>query len=338
MRKISLKEAISTRLAGKQVKREHLIIAALVMALIATVYFAWMYLQRTSPVEVIKSAVLPVKQPKWVTTIYGEGNVYLRQPRKVYVHNSQIYVSDTANHRVVVFDYNGRYLRKFGDTGDQKTRLMYPYGVAVVGDEIFVADAGLMKVAVFDHNGNFKRYFAEDVLIKPVDVVFHRNRLYFTDVGRQQVVAVDLDGKEVLVIGKYGRSEPGEFYYPNGLAVTADGRIIVADMNNSRVQVFDTEGKFIEMWTGDLEKHEGYFAAPSGVAVDKAGNAYVADPLCQRVSILNRKGELYNAAQQVGPPEERDSLSLPTGVWIDDKQRLYVADYGNSRIAIYDLK
>ncbi|MEW6193466.1 MAG: hypothetical protein AB1507_08955 [Bacillota bacterium] len=335
---MSLKEAIAARLAGKQVKREHVIIAALVIALLAVLYFGWMYLNRTSPVEGLKAAVLPVRQPKWVATIYGEGNVFLRQPRKVYVHNSQIYVSDTANHRVVVFDYNGHYLRKFGDVADKKSRLMYPYGVAVVGNEIYVADAGLMKVAVLDPNGKFKRYFAEKVLVKPVDVVYYQNRFYFTDVGRQQVVVVDRSGKEVLAIGKYGRDEGGEFYYPNGIAVAPDGRILVADTNNSRVQVFDEQGKFLEIWAGDLAKREGYFAAPSSIALDKRGNVYVADPLCKRVSILDRKGKLFNAAQQVGPPEERDSLSLPWGIWIDDKQRLYVADYGLSRLVIYDLK
>lgn len=143
---MSLKEAVAARLAGKQVKRDHLIIAALVAALLATIYFAWMYLNRTSPIETVKAAVMPVRQPKWVATIYGEGDVFLRQPRKVYVHNNYIYVSDTTNHRVVVFDYNGHYLRKFGDVADKKGRLMYPYGVAVVGNEIYVADAGLMKV------------------------------------------------------------------------------------------------------------------------------------------------------------------------------------------------
>ena len=338
MRNVSLKEAVAARLAGKQVKREHVIIAALVVALLATAYFAWMYLHRTSPVEGLKAAVMPVRPPKWVATIYGEGNVFLRQPRKVYVHSSQIYVSDTSNHRVVVFDYNGHYVRKFGDTGGQKNRLQYPYGIVVVGNEIYVADAGLMKVAVFDLNGKFKRYFGEKALVKPVDMVYHRNRFYFTDVGRQQVVVVDRSGKEVGAIGRYGRGGAGELYYPNGIAVTPDGRILVADTNNSRLQVFDTEGKFLEMWTGDLAKREGYFAAPSSIALDKRGNIYVADPLCQRVSILDRKGKLFNAAQQVGPPEERDSLSLPWGVWIDGRQRLYVADYGNSRVVIYDLK
>jgi DNA-binding beta-propeller fold protein YncE len=332
------KEALETRPAAKRVKREHVIIAALVIALLATIYFGLMYLRRTSPVETIRATFLPLSQPKWVATIYGEGNVFLRQPRKVYVHGNQIYVSDTANHRVVVFDYNGHFVRKFGDTGDEKTRLVYPYGIAVIGSEVFVADAGQMKVAVFDQNGRFKRYFGDKALVHPVDMVFFQNKLYFTDVGRQQVVVMDLTGKETLSIGKYGRSESGEFYYPNGIAIAPDGRILVADTNNSRVQVFDNSGKFIEMWTGDLEKHEGYFAAPSSIALDKEGNAYVADALCQRVSMLDKEGKLVFGVTQVGRSDEKDALSLPTGVFVDDKQRLYVAEYGNSRIVVYDLK
>ncbi|MEW6574617.1 MAG: 6-bladed beta-propeller, partial [Bacillota bacterium] len=257
---------------------------------------------------------------------------------KVYVHNNQIYVSDTANHRVVVFDYNGRYLRKFGDTGDEKTRLMYPYGIAIVGSEIYVADAGLSKVAVFDLNGKFKRYFGEKVLGKPVEAVYYKNKLYFTDVGRQQVVVLDLSGKEVLTIGKYGRSGAGEFYYPQSLAITPDGRILVTDTNNSRVQVFDANGKFLEMWTGDVSNGQGFFAAPSGVAVDKKGNAYIVDPFCKWVRVMDKKGEPAGVVQQVGRQEDRDTMSLPTGVHVDDNQRLYVADYGTSRIVIYDLK
>ncbi|MEW6182841.1 MAG: 6-bladed beta-propeller [Bacillota bacterium] len=331
-------EALETRPAGRQIKREHVIIAALVIALLATIFFAWMFLRKTNPMETIKAAVMPIKPPRWVATIYGEGNVFLQSPRKVSVFGNRIYVSDTANHRVVVFDYNGHYVRKFGDTGDQKNRLMYPYGVAVIGKKVYVVDAGLSKVAVFNQNGRFERYFGEKVLQRPVDVAFYQNRLFFTDVGRQQVVALNLSGKEVLSIGKYGTGGSGDFYYPNGLAVAPDGRILVADTNNSRVQVFDAKGKFLEMWTGNIAKQEGFFASPSSITLDKKGNAYVADPLCQRVSILDPKGKLVYASQEVGPPDNKDSLALPTGVWVDGKQRLYVADYGNSRVVIYDLK
>lgn len=326
------------RLSGYKVKTTHVIIASLAAALALVVWFGWMYLNKTNPVEAVKAAVAPVSPPKWVATVYGDGGVFLNQPRSVYVHNNQIYVSDTSNHRVVVFDYNGRYVRKFGDAGDEKTRLEFPYGVAVVGNEVFVADAGRMKVAVYDMAGNFVRYFGEGVLKKPVNIVYHDGKLYFTDVVRQQVVVTDTSGKELFSIGKPGQKEPGEFYFPNGLAVAPDGRIFVADTNNSRVQVFDPQGKFLAIWQGDVEKAQGYFAAPANIALDKAGNLYVADPLTQRVAVVDPAGNMLTVVQQAGPPESGENLLIPSGIWIDGRQRLYVVDYGGSRLVIYDLK
>ncbi|TDA67751.1 MAG: hypothetical protein D9V47_09550 [Clostridia bacterium] len=333
------KPGLAGKLAGIQVKVTHVIIAALCAALGTVVWFGWMYVNKTSPVETVQAAVAPVTaRPRWVATVYGEGDVFLNQPRSVYVHSNQIYVSDTSNHRVVVFDYNGRYVRKFGDTGDEKTRLAFPYGVAVVGGEVFVADAGLMKVAVFDAAGNFLRYFGEDVLKKPVNIVYQDGKLYFTDVVRQQVVVMDTAGKELLSIGKPGQKEPGEFHYPNGLAVAPDGRIFVADTNNSRVQIFDPDGKFLAIWQGDVAKAQGYFAAPTNIALDKAGNVYVADPLTRRVAVVDKDGNMLGAVEQAGPPEQGETLSLPSGVYVDGRQRLFVADYGGSCVAIYDLK
>lgn len=67
MKRDDLKEeAVAARLAGKQVKREHVIIAGIVIALVAVVLFAWWYLHRISPLETLKAAVMPVRPPKWV--------------------------------------------------------------------------------------------------------------------------------------------------------------------------------------------------------------------------------------------------------------------------------
>ncbi|WP_418792131.1 6-bladed beta-propeller [Phosphitispora sp. TUW77] len=130
---MKLNKALGTGLAGKQIKRDHLITFLLLIIIIGGVCFFWTYLRQTSPLEIIKTAVMPVtQQAKWVATIYGDGNVYLTQPRTVYVHKDRIYVSDTGNHRIVIFDYNGRYISKFGDSGDEKERLIFPYGMAVV--------------------------------------------------------------------------------------------------------------------------------------------------------------------------------------------------------------
>lgn len=334
---MSNQEGLSIRLTGKKVKVTNVITAALILAIILIIIFLWTYYQSINPLEELKAKFLPIRQPpKWVATIYGEESVYLNQPRSVYVYNREIYVSDTGNHRVVVFDDNGKYLRKFGDTGDRQQRLMYPYGLAVVGNEVLVSDAGLNRVAVFDLNGRFRRFFPVKIS-RPISVVYQSGKLYFTDIALQQVVVTDTEGNELVRTGRSGRSAAGEFYYPNGLTVASDGRIFVADTNNRRVQVLDPQGKFLEKWGGGPDKGEGYFTAPTGIALDREGNAYVVDPINRWVSIIDPKGNLLTVVQQVGKPEEGDALFLPTGVWVDDRQHLYVADYSASRIIIYDL-
>jgi len=320
----------------KQFKLSHVITAVLCITLAGVIYFGWTYLNKISPVEDVLATFMPVRQPQWVATIYGENGILLNQPRKVHVAGNEIYVSDTSNNRVVVFDYQGHFIRKFGDTG--KVRLVFPYGITVVGERVFVADAGLMKVATYDRNGRFTGFFAEYLIRKPVDVIHHQGRLYFTDVARHQVVVTDMAGKELLSFGKPGKGPAEMFWFPNGVAVTSDGRILVADTNNSRIQVFSAEGAFLEIWQGDVENGNTYFATPTSLALDKADNVYAADPLTQRIMVLDRDGHPVGALQAVGPQNEGDALSLPFGVCVDNRQRLYVADYGGSRVVIYDLK
>lgn len=316
-------------------KLTHIITAVLCMALAGTIFFGWTYLHKTNPVEDILAMVMPVQQPRWVATIYGENGVFLNQPRKVYAAGNKIYVSDTSNHRVVVFDYYGHFIRKFGDSGEGT--LVFPYGITVVGDRVFVADAGLKRVATYNRNGRFTGFFAKDLLRKPVDVVYHQGRLYFTDVARQQVVVTDLAGQELLSFGKPGKNS-AEFSFPNGIAVTPDNRILVADTNNSRIQVFNAEGKLLDIWQGEIEKGNAYFASPTGITLDKAGNVYVADPLIQQIIILDRAGQLVGTFYAGDPQSEGDTLPLPFGICVDNRQRLYVADCGGSKVVIYDLK
>src|SRR5436309_1949925 len=42
---------------------------------------------------------------------------------------------------------------------------------------------------------------------------------------------------------------PGQFNLPHGIAVLADGRVLVADRENDRIQLFDPEGKYLDQWT-----------------------------------------------------------------------------------------
>lgn len=324
----------------KQIKTTHVIIGTLCVVIAGMAYFGWTYLTRTSPLDDIRTVVTPAgrKAPTWIATIYGEPGALLDSPRKIHVAGNEIYVADTGNNRILVFDYSGRFVRKIGEgeVGAEGS-LTFPYGMALVGDNLYVADAGMGKVMVFSKEGVFKGYFGEGIFTKPVDIAVHDGKLYFTDVGHHQVIVVGLDESEVLRFGGPGKSGEGVFWFPNGLVVLNDGRIAVADTNNSRIQVFSPQGEYLETWQGDINRGQAHFASPSGLAIDKEGNIYVADPLTRRIMSVDANGEPIGVVQQVGSPGDGDALGIPYGVAVDSRQRLYVVDYGEHRLVIYDL-
>ena len=61
-----------------------------------------------------------------------------------------IYVADTGNNRVQVFDPSGVFQSTFGSFGSGNGQFSDPYGIAVgSGGNIYVADTGNSRVQVF---------------------------------------------------------------------------------------------------------------------------------------------------------------------------------------------
>jgi hypothetical protein len=97
----------------------------------------------------------------------------------------------------------------------------------------------------------------------------HRGRLYVADVGRHDVVRVDLGTGTVKVIGREGAG-PGEFRAPLLMEVLEDDRLAVYDIQLNRISLFDTAGRFVSSVlvpdaVGRLES----------MAADNRGNLYV---------------------------------------------------------------
>lgn len=276
---------------------------------------------------------------KHVATVYGDQDVMLGESRSVFVADERIYISDTSNHRVVVLDYNGKFLHKFGDVPQGSwPGMSFPYGLTIVDDRIYVVDAGAMRVAVFNLEGHFISNFAIDTLVKPVNIVFRDELFYITDVSRQQIVVLDREGREVLSFGRFGREgNPGELNYPNGLAVDENGQIYVADTNNSRIQIFNRDGEFLASWQGNVGRGAGVLTAPMNITLDRNNHLYVTDPLTYRIIVLDQEGKIADMITNVPEGRNPGSFSLPSGIYIDANDRLFVSDTGNRRLVIYQL-
>ncbi|MCZ6820249.1 MAG: NHL repeat-containing protein [Calditrichaeota bacterium] len=126
---------------------------------------------------------------------WGEGQ--LREPGKIEVTPEDVvYVTDREANDVVVFDYYGTYVTRFG-----RKILQQPNGLVWTGDQLLVADSGHDRVVVFDRRNDAVFHWGakgelNGAFDNPVDVAVHEERIYVLDAnnGRVQVFVLQRRG------------------------------------------------------------------------------------------------------------------------------------------------
>jgi DNA-binding beta-propeller fold protein YncE len=76
-----------------------------------------------------------------------------------------VYVADTGNHRVQVFDGEGKFLREFAAFG-WKDFYTEPYLAIGPGDSVFATDSTEGRVNEYDSAGNLRRSWRADGIFK----------------------------------------------------------------------------------------------------------------------------------------------------------------------------
>lgn len=79
--------------------------------------------------------------------------------------DGNLYVTDTLNNRVEIFDADGKFISEFGQNGDGPGHFSRPKGIAIDCDgHLWVVDELQSRVQVFDKEGRLLIYFGEDGL------------------------------------------------------------------------------------------------------------------------------------------------------------------------------
>lgn len=150
--------------------------------------------------------------------------------------DDRIYVADTGNHRVVIYDHQGNFVQTLGTAED--------------GD-------GKMEPGE---------------LVDPVDVAVcpakgpAPGRIYVLDRGRDDLQLFEPldDGAAYRLVSGRAGSDPGELQNPSGLSLDHQCNVYVADTGNNRTQIFDRDGGVIEILAGQN--------APAGVGAETISN------------------------------------------------------------------
>ena len=169
-------------------------------------------------------------------------------PRDIDVDSAgNVYVADTGNKRIRVYDATGQYLRDIGSGGSGEGQLDEPASVAIHPDgRVFVADTWNRRISVFDSLGVFVSQFPirgwyDDLGNRPyLALDTNRDIVYITDPEAGRVLVTDIDGN---CLGSFG--QPGvqpltqsQFQLVGGIAVDAEGFVYVSDAAAGRVLKF----------------------------------------------------------------------------------------------------
>lgn len=122
----------------------------------------------------------------------GENDGELNFPTNLFIRNGKLYITDTGNFRIQIFDLEGKFLKKLGEVGDTPGQMARPKGVAADSEgHIYVVDAAFDNFQIFDEEGRLYLF---------VGAAGHRPGYFWLPAG----IHID-DQDKIYIVDSYNR-------------------------------------------------------------------------------------------------------------------------------------
>jgi tripartite motif-containing protein 71 len=260
---------------------------------------------------------------------YGTGPGQLAYPRAIASDaTGALYVTNTGNDRIDVFNNTGGLLRSWGVSGRGPGQFNAPLGVAADANGLrAVADSINGRIELLNPDGSIASSWGSPapgptILRSPTAVAFDAaGDAYVLDQRRARIfVFARATGLPARTIAAQG-SGPGRLLDPTAIAI-ANGVVTVADAGNRRIARFTTAGQYLGAWTNT--------GTVRGVAVTPDGSRTYASATNNRITVYDAQGGVVT--QFGGSGRTLGKLSAPAQIALDAGGKLWVADRGNNRI------
>jgi len=251
----------------------------------------------------------------------------LQNPDGIAVNSKGLLaVADFHGHCILIFDKEGKYLRKFGCKGENAGQFNRPPGVTYLNDdEILVADEWNHRIQQFNvQTGNVVKTFGkkgtgEGEFQYPLSVCMDgEGRVVVVDYSNNRIQVLTRDGEPVL---KFGDSGPGKLNAPTG-CIFHQNKFIVSDSGNNCLKIFDHSGKFL-CKIGEQGKGDGQLNGPRSLCVEKCGNHHnilVCDSRNGRIVQFSVEGSFTGKTVT-------EFIQQPIGIAVTPDGRILVSDF-----------
>ena len=234
----------------------------------------------------------------------------------VHYQTGNIFVSDQSNHKVQVFDKDGKYLYKFGDR-DGAGKMNNPLCIALYQNKVFVSQLGAGCLLVYDLNGTFLKQIGtpgngDGQLSSSRGITINESNgdIFVCDYGNNRV---QIFCKDFIFKSQFGK---GILKCPSDIKLTNE-YIYVLSYTNPFFYSFNYNLTQVQnIGLNSISKH---LKCSYSFCIDGAGTFIISDRCQNAIVIFNQEGDLVHKIT--------DSIQSPFGVTLDARGRIILVGY-----------
>jgi len=258
--------------------------------------------------------------------ILGAG--ILGYQKHLYLCNSSSFAIETYNTNGEMIKQSGNLLEPFGMAMDEKQNLLY----VAAEKQIYILDLKLELISSW----NYPMAANSTYCFRGVKLDAIENTLYLTLRPLNQIFLCNPQNGTLLdTLGTEEQSlKQGEFSTPLGITVN-NKFLYVCNCDNDRIEIFlKKEKKFSNQWG---KKNSGQITKPRCIFNDLESLFYIGDALSVQLFQSDGNGNgicIQTLGDKVFGSKMDQFNDVYAGMCVIE-DRLYVSDYGNSRIQIF---
>ena len=228
------------------------------------------------------------------------------------------------------------YLFSFGSGEYEGMKVKNPHALSIdMNGFIYIADTDNNRILKVDQEGELLRSvggfgWGKEQFDTPLDICASSLLdVFVADYNNQRVERYDKDLNYISSL------VPGDswdanliFGFPASVTISKHGELIILDSENSRLLKINSFGE-PELSFGDFGSGEGKLDHPVQVELSQTDEVYVTDKSAGRIIVYDYFG---NYIRQFG----EQILESPTGIHIDDKNRIWVIDSDQNAVMTFD--